>query len=1108
MKAPTEDRDRPGDRRAPATDRPAEDARQVRPGRPLNVGAVARLQGAAGNRAAARLVASRRAVAPVQRLATETRAGAGSDPKFAAVEADIAGKQKAMKAHPAPAAEASAAAGAAKPPPDDKEAQGKAANAEKMNAAKPGEFDKAAFVRAVNEAIAAQAPKNLDEADKFGTSGKADAVKGQVQGRVSAGKDAAAGAIESTTKAPPDIAAAKDKPVTPLRPDQPPPTPAAPDPAKAVPDAAPPAATDLSAGPRQVDDHMADAGVTDQQLATSNEPEFTGALAEKKEAENHAATAPGQVRAAEARTLTDAKVQAGQAGAAAMAGLRNDRLRAGTSVSGGKDAAKGRNEAQQAQVTATLQKVYDATKKDVEDILSGLDKKVDDAFTIGEKAARDAFTADHKRRMDEYKDKRYSGFTGKLRWVKDQFAGLPDEANQIFVTARKGYVDRMQQVISRVADVIGGELNRAKARIATGRAELQAEVRKLPADLQAIGKQAAGEFAGRFDELAESVDAKGKELVQSLASKYNEALKSVDAEIDAEKEKNQGLVAKAIGAVKGVIDTILKLKDLLLGILAKAAAAVMAIIRDPIGFLGKLVHAVGEGLRSFLANIGEHLKKGLLGWLLGAMASAGLQLPARFDLRGIIMMIGSLLGLTWSAIRGRVVSRGVPEPAMAAVEQSVPVAQKLRSEGIGGIWETIKEKAGDLRAGLFGKITQYLVPTVLIAGITWIISLLNPASAFVKAVKMIIDFVGFVVERGAQIVTFVTGVLDAILAIAGGSAGPVPALIVNALVAGIPVLIGVLAAVLGINGIADKVKSFVQSLSKPVMKAVDRVVGKIVAVGRKLWSKLRSGAGKVADKAKAGVRWVGEKLGLIAVRKSFKAGQESHTLTLLAGDRPLRVIVASTPKDLRTLVAELAPKADEAGRLALHEAGKRYAEIKDVWDENQRIKNSPKSTTDARKAADAKLKEIVPTLTTAAAEIVDRLMTVAQLGGASTAPASVRNLAGPGGASLAAMSGGLAGQITSDIAEKRLTMAAAAVWHPADDRAQIVVASSSPSWPAQVSTGHVKAFPGGVREHAERKIIMWAIANGYRIHAVAAHRPVCPVCRAALFAAKVEHIQP
>ncbi|MEO3776477.1 hypothetical protein ABGB16_06440 [Micromonospora sp. B11E3] len=789
--------------------------------------------------------------APVQRLETDAgpvhQPGPQADPKFATLKADVRGKQQLLSAHPPAQTEAAKAQGAAKPPQDDKEAQGKAANAEKMNAAKPGEFDKAAFVRAVNEAIAAQAPKNLDEADKFGDSGKADAVKGQVQGQVTDGKKASANAIETTTKAPPDTSKAVDKQVTPLVADKPPGTPGTPDPAKAVPDKAPPAATDFSDGPQQVDQQMADAQVTEEQLARSNEPEFTGALKEKNAAEQHAATAPGQVRATEAQTLAGAKAAAGQAGAAAMTALATDRKQAGAQVGAGKEEAKSADEAKRAKVTAVLQKVFDATKKDVEDILSGLDKKVDDKFSAGEKAARDAFTAEHKRRMDEYKDKRYSGIVGKGRWIKDKFAGLPEEANQIFVVARKGYVDRMQQVISGVADVIGAELTRAKQRIAAGRNELQAEVRKLPADLQAIGKEAAGEFAGKFDELTEQVDSKGTELVQTLASKYNEALKSVDEEIAAEKEKNKGLVAKAVDAVAGVIKTIMQLKDMLMGVLAKAAQAVMAIIKDPIGFLGNLVSAVGAGLRAFLANIGEHLKKGLVGWVTGAMAGAGLELPAKFDLRGIVLMIGSLLGLTWASIRGRIIQKGVPEPAMSAVESSVPLVQKVQAQGLGGMWEEIQDKVGDLKANLFSKISEYLIPTVLMAGITWIISLLNPASAFVRAVKMIIDFVTFIVTQGAQILEFVNSVLDAIIAIAGGGTGGVPALIEKALARSVPVLIGVLAAVLGIGGIAQKVQKFFKALSKPVMKAVDWVVGKIVGLGKKLWAKIKARAGRRAN---------------------------------------------------------------------------------------------------------------------------------------------------------------------------------------------------------------------------------------------------------------------
>jgi hypothetical protein len=623
---------------------------------------------------------------------------------------------------------------------------------------------------------------------------------------------------------------------------------------------------------------MANAQVTEEQLAKSNEPEFTGALKDKKEGEKQAASSPAQVRAAEGKTLAGAKAAAAQAGAAAMTAMASDRTKAGQQVSAGKQGTKGEDEAKRAQVTATLQKVFDATKKDVEDILNGLDKKVDDQFTREEKAARDAFTADYTKKIDDYKDKRYSGLLGKERWFEDLFTGLPDEVNAFYAQARQGYVNRMQQVISNIADTIGAELGRAKKRIADGRTQLQAEVKKLPADLQAIGKQAASEFEGKFDELTQQVNDKGTQLVDTLASKYTEALKAVDDQIAAEKEKNKGLIAKAVDAVKGVIDTILKLKDLLLGVLAKAAQAISAIIKDPIGFLGHLVSAVGAGLRQFMANIASHLQKGLVSWLLGAAAKAGLQLPAKFDLKGIILLIGSLLGLTWAAIRGRIVQRGVPEQAMSAVESSVPMAQKIQSEGIGGVWEEIKDKVGDLKQNLLDKITEYLIPTVIVAGITWLISLLTPASAFIKACKAIIDIVTFIIERGAQIIAFVNAVLDAVIAIAAGGAGGVPALIETALATAIPVLIGFLAALLGIGGLADKVKKFFQALSKPVMKAVDWVVDKIVAFGKKMWAKLKAAGKKVKDKlGGGGEKKVRSKDSLTASASMYGEG---HTLQL------------------------------------------------------------------------------------------------------------------------------------------------------------------------------------------------------------------------------------
>ncbi|MFH9198944.1 HPC2 multi-domain protein [Streptomyces anulatus] len=790
---------------------------------------IQRLQRMAGNGAVSRLVA--------QRYTAPVKTPPAQSARFRTVKADVAGKKARLAAHAPAAAESKASQDAAVAPPDDKEAQGKAANAEKMNAAKPGEFDKKAFIDAVNKAIDSQAPKNLDEADKFAKSGKADQVKAEVDGKVTDGKESSAKDIDTATKAPPDTSAAKDKDVTPLTPDAAPGNPGAPSATDAVPEKQPAAVTDFSEGPAENDKAMADAEVTEEQLAKGNEPEFNEALSAKKTSEADAAKAPAKGKAAEDQQLSTAKQNAAASGAQAMAGLASTRAAAGKQVDGGKNDTKSKDEKKRAEVTAKLQKVYDGTKKDVEDTLSGLDKKVDSAFTSGEKSARDAFTADHKSRMKKYKDKRYSGLMGKGRWIKDKFAGLPKAANDLYQESRKLYVSKMQTVISSVADIIGAELGKAKARIAKGRTELKAEVDKLPADLKQFGEEAAKDFAGKFDDLEATVNEKSEQLVQDLAQKYTAALNKIDEEIKKLQEANKGLIDKAKDAIVGAIKTINELKNLLLGILAKAASAIMKIIKDPIGFLGNLVKAVGAGLNLFITNIADHLKTGVVSWLLGTAVKAGLDLPQKFDLKGIIQLIGSMLGLTWDNIRTRVTRKGVPDEAMSAVETSVPVAKNLAAEGPAGAVKEIQAEAGDLKATILGKLTTYLIPTVLVAGITWIISLLNPASAFVRAVKGIIDIVTFIVTQGAQIADFVNAVLDAVIAIANGGQAGVPKLIEAALASSVPLLIGFLAALLGIGGLANKVKSVFQSVSRPVTRAIDKIVDFIAKKGKALWAK-------------------------------------------------------------------------------------------------------------------------------------------------------------------------------------------------------------------------------------------------------------------------------
>ncbi len=820
----------------------AQPARAARPARRTSPPALLRLQASAGNAAVSGLVALQRQGCPAPPVAPPGVTPA-SDPKFQSLKKDVGAQARSAKAHPPAGAEVKKAQDAAVAPTDDKDAQAKAAQADKMAAAKPAGFDKAAFIAAVNAAIAKQAPQNLDEADKFAGSGKADQVKTEVMGKVTSGKDASAKDVTDRTKEPPDPSRAVEKPVTPLPEAPPPPALAPPDARKATPDKAPPEQTDLRAGQCETQGKMAEAGVTEEQLAQSNEPDFTGALAAKREGEQHTASAPAAVRESEAGQLaavTGAAQASGQAAIAGMTGARSSSAQRGQA---GKSATKSKDEQDRARITGEIKAIFDETKTKVEGVLGALDDQVAKKFEAGEAQAKAAFTADHQARMKRYKDERYDGITGAARWAYDLFASLPAEANNLFLEAKKVYEVKMQGVIGDIADFVGQKLGEAKQLIADGRSRVQQKVASQSPALRKIAGEAAKEFGSQFDDLEKSVDEKQESLVEDLAQKYSAARTAVDEEIKTLQAENKGLWDKAKEAVGGAIETILKLKDMLLGVLSRAANAVGLIIAKPIEFLGNLVNAVKTGVMNFGANIVQHLKDGLKGWLLGNLASAGIEIPESLDTKGILKMVMSLLGLTWASVRARIL-RFIPEPVLAKLEQTFEVVKILITEGVPGLWRWVVEKLGDLKEMVLGQIKEFVIEKIVKAGITWIISMLNPAAAFIKACKAIYDIVMFFVDKAAQIKEFVDSVLDSVESIARGGAGAVAGLIERTLAKALPMVLGFLASLLGLGGISEKIKSVLEKVQAPVGKVIDSVVGTIVKAGKKVWSKLKSGKKK------------------------------------------------------------------------------------------------------------------------------------------------------------------------------------------------------------------------------------------------------------------------
>ena len=592
---------------------------------------------------------------------------------------------------------------------------------------------------------------------------------------------------------------------------------------------------------------MAEADVTKEQLAKSNEPQFKAAITAKKEAQTDAKQAPQAYRQSEEAKLSQAQAEAVATSQEKLQGMHGDRAKLLTQVVGKQGESKSKDEQSRAKVAGDIQQIYSETKTKVESILSGLDKEVETAFDTGAAKAKKAFEDYVDKHMSAYKDKRYSGVIGKGRWLKDKLLGMPSEVNKFYQEGKQIYLNKMDGVIDQVVNIVGNGLSRAKNEVANGRKRVQDYVNQLPTNLKSIGQEAASDIQSEFDSLEESVDAKQDELIDKLAQKYQENVQALDARIEEMKAANQGLVDKAANFIKGVIETINKLKEMLQKVLAKVADVVGKIIKDPIGFLGNLVKGLKQGFDNFAGNIGKHLQAGLIGWLTGAMGGVGIQIPDDiFSLKGIFNLVMQILGLTWDYIRKKAVKL-FGARVVAALETGSEIFQALM-QGPDALWEYVKEQFGDLKETVIEAIKEMVITQVITAGIKWILGLLNPVGAFIKAAMAIYEIIMFFVNNAARIIDLINAIVDAVGAIASGAIGAAAKLVENALAKAIPIVIGFLASLLGISGLAKKVQAIVKKVRKRIDKAIDKMLMKAKKAVKKLFKGKKDKKGKKAEK--------------------------------------------------------------------------------------------------------------------------------------------------------------------------------------------------------------------------------------------------------------------
>jgi hypothetical protein len=773
-----------------------------------------------------------------------------SDPEFQAVvmaTKTVAAKQKSL---PLVESEVSTIHAAAKGPENELASQAKDVQIKKMSQQKPEVFDREAFKKSLLDKVEQITPKNQEEADDFKEKGKTSTITQWSDTLISNEKDKSQAPIQNTANEPLDLGKGQQKVVVPIPEPEPVKIGTNVGAEKAVPKPKPDLEISMEMESSKLDELTPE--FTDEAMIKTGEAIFMDAAAVKAEAKASAQQVPILYRQEENSILSEANNKAIEESFTNLNNLNNKRSSSLLQSHGDKKDTQTKDEKQRQKISDDIEKIYNDTQLSVKETLDQLSFKVNKTFDEDVKAAANNFETWVDRRMKEYKDDRYSG-AGALRWPFDKLLGLPDEVNKFYVQGREQYIRDMNKAIDKIADIVATDLTKVQNDIAIGKNKVQTYVDSLPVELKKFGDEAATKIKTKFESLKNSVDEKSNELIDNLASKYVENVKKIDESIEKKKEENRGLISKAKDALVGAYEAFVALKNMLVNIVTKGIEIIGKILDDPIGFVGNLISGVEAGFESFVSNIGAHLKKGLIEWLFGELGEAGIQMPESFDSKGVFSLLIQILGISYFNIRNKIAKR-VGEEKVSKFEKMIQAGEKildvaqegfvifqiLINEGFVGLWQYIKDKLDTLKDMVFDQIQSWLENSIIRAGVKWILSLFNPIAAFIKAVLAIVDIIKFFVERASQIGRLINSILDAFSEIADGNTKAVATKVEDALASGIPVVIGLLASLLGLSGLSDTVKGIMKKVQGTVDVAVDWIIGKVVGV----------------------VEWLGQKFGL------------------------------------------------------------------------------------------------------------------------------------------------------------------------------------------------------------------------------------------------------
>jgi len=848
--------------------------------------------GAAAGPAASAEIARNGGESPVTEPAEAPAGGDGLQRVLSRLETVALGQ----KAH-APAQEkARAAQAAAKPPANEGASRADQTRAAVMAQAQPGKTQPEDLYLTLCHALNDITPKKLKDVDEFKEQGRAGELKEQLQGHVDSQKNAAESAIGG-------VARAKDPDPEEVEPavDLPPEATEREGPAVGAREALPAPKPDEEVSgedtKKRADQLMAENDLDEEQLREANDPDCDEALASKKQVEVNADQLPGKYRKEEAAVLAGAGAQVESSEKDARLGMHEARTGSRRAVRSRQVQTRSRDEADRQKVADDVELMFRTTRDSVMLRLDFLDTAVSTTFDTEEASARAQFEAYVTAKMTAYKNDRYGGLLGGGYWLKDKFFDLPDEVNDFYVEGRKIYIRVMKAALHRIVDLVNRELKAAKKLIDDGKERIDKHVKGLKGRLKTAGAQAAASVGMRFEQLEGTVEDRKQALADDLVRKVKDARAKLEKRIEELKAENEGLLTKLGRKLKEIAKMLREFKTRISGLLHASGDVLWQIVKHPIRFLENMLGAVKGGFHQFKEHIGRHLKHGVVRWMFGSLGDAGVELPSGFGPRAIFSVVLQVLGLTPQRLRAKLAEIVGPRN-VERLEAAKAWLETVLAKGPGAIWELLKEKFADLKDLVLDAVKGWVEREIVKQAIAFVVSLFNPVSALLKAIKLIYDVVMFIVENIDLILKVLEAVVASLAAIVAGKIQSAADWIETTLGNIVAAVIAFLARVFGLSGIADRIRSVIKSIRDRVESAIDWVLGKVAKGMAWVGGKLRRGAGKAVAAARR----------FLFPSRSFQAGKETHRLYFEGQDPQAQLLVSSDTKRLRKFVKELAAR--------------------------------------------------------------------------------------------------------------------------------------------------------------------------------------------------------